>query len=64
MSKKIKFAIGLLIIFIPSIITKEFLFLSEQFYPSGINFIVGVDYIVRVFCAVYGLVYISKVFEE
>lgn len=60
MKKYINVVIGLLIILAPSLISKEFFFLSNQFYPSGITFVVGVDYALRVACFVAGLIYMNK----
>lgn len=60
MQKKVNIVIGVIIILVPTIITGEFLFISQQFYPSGITFVVGIDYFVRAACFCLGLLLIRK----
>lgn len=60
MKKQKHYIIGILIILIPTFLTLEGPFLSQQFYPSGITFVVGVDYFIRASCMLIGILYISK----
>ena len=52
--------VGIIIILIPTILTLEGPFLSQQFYPSGITFVVGVDYLIRASCMLIGILYMSQ----
>ena len=67
MEKKTKYTdilIGVLIIFTPILLTGEGPQLSQQFYPSGITFVVGVDYLIRAACTVIGLLHISAAIKR